>query len=264
MGKGVVSDLSSEMPSDRVPPGRHHFEGIVRIPIVGWRVKLTAKAPDRSPAAVATGVLALAVVALAVPAVLAVAAAWTTLPTWIVPGAAAAFAVTMACTTRFALWYQHNRPRARDLTKLEGDPTDRADVLIHTEPDRQQHQIEVSRGQTPWTSVSWDSSPRSLPGLGMAFLILATAAVAPGAAITGLAAWIHAATAPTVISAVITCLASGICGSITMIRIEQLERDSPERGRGHPQALACNRPACEAATIQTLRTSRSRGRRLAG
>ena len=98
--------------------------------MVGWRFLLTAQAPDRSPAAVATGVLALAAVALAVPAVLALTASRVALPAWTLPGAAAAFAATMICATRFALWYQVGRPRAADFTRLDGDPTARADGAL--------------------------------------------------------------------------------------------------------------------------------------
>jgi hypothetical protein len=227
MSNGVVSDLSSEMPSDRVPPGRHYFEGSFRIPVMGWHFMLTAKAPDRSPAAVATGVLALAVVSLIWPAILAIAASRLSLPTWTAPASAAAVAVTMGCLTRFALWYQHGRVRVSDLTKNEGDPTARADILIHHQDGDQQHRLEVGRGKTAWTAVTWHSSSRSLPGLGMAFLILAAAALVPAAALIWVAALIHAPAAVSVISALAAAAVCAACGTITMIRIEQIERASP-------------------------------------
>lgn len=230
MSKGVISDLSSEMPSNRIPPGRHYFEGSFRIPLVGWRFRLTAKSPDRSPAAAATSVLALALGALAGPAVLALAADRVRLPSWTLPTAATAFAVTMSCLTWFALWYQHGRPRTLDLTKREGDPTDRADVLIDHD-DQQHHGFEIGHGKTTWTSVSWDSSSRSLPGIAAAFLILALAVLVPGPALLGLATLISAPGSLIVASILFACISSAACGTIMMIRIEQLERQTPEPGR---------------------------------
>lgn len=265
MSNGVVSDLSSEMPSDRVPPGRHYFEGSLRMPVVGWRFMLTAKAPDRSPAAVATGVLALAVVSLTWPAILAIAASRVSLPTWTPLAGAAAAAVTMSCLTRFALWYQHGRARVLDLTKGEKDPTARADILIHRQDDDQQHRFEAGRGKATWTTVTWHSSSRSLPGLGMAFLILAAAALVPAAAIIWVAALIHAPAAISVISAMAAAAVCGACGTITMIRIEQIERES---SRQSPQsdelALAPDpapgRPRCAIELV--VRQPQSNARRL--
>ena len=227
MSKGVISDLSSEMPSDRVPPGRHHFEGSFRIPVMSWRFRLTAKSPDRSPAAVATGVLALAFGALAGPAVLALAADQARMPPWTLLAAATAFAVTMSCLTWFALWYQHGRPPSLDLTRREGDPTDRADVLIDRD-DQQHHGFEIGHGTTTWTSVSWDSSSRSLPGIATAFLILALAALVPGVALIGLATLISTPGPLIVASTLFACVSSAVCGTIMMIRIEQLERQAPD------------------------------------
>lgn len=236
MSKGVVSDLSSEMPSDRVPPGRHYFEGSFRMPVVGWHFMLTAKAPDRSPAAVATGVLALAVVSLIWPAILAIAASRLSLPAWTALAGAAAAAVTMGCLTRFALWYQHGR--VSDLTTNEGDPTARADILIHHQGDEQQHRFELGRGKATWTAVTWHSTSRSLPGLGTAFLILAAAALVPAAALIWVAALIHAPAAVSVISAMASAAVCAACGTITMIRIEQIERVPQQSPESEKPALA--------------------------
>lgn len=231
MSKGVVRDLSNEMPS-----GRHHFEGNLRIPLLGWRFKLSAQAPDRAPAAVATAVLALVGGALAWPGALALAADQTRLPSWTILAAAAAFAATIIGETRVALWYQHRRPRVQDLTKLEGDPTDRADALIE---EQQTHEMEIGTGQETVAAFSWTSSPWSLPGLGVAFVILAVASLIPAAVFTSLAKLIPAATAETMTAAIGAFITVAACGIIMMIRVEQLER-ATEPGNG--QTLATPAP----------------------
>ena len=228
MGKGVVSDLSSEMPSDRVPPGRHYFEGSFRIPMTGRRFLLTAKAPDRSPMTVAFGVLALAVVSLTVPAILALLANWVSLPMWVVLADAAAFAVTMSCATRFAPWYRHGNVRISDLTKSDGDPTARANIFIHHQDGDPHHQFEACSGQATWTAVTWDTPSRSLPGLKSAFLILAAAVLIPAAALIGVAALVHAPVPEAVISALLGATVCAACAIVAMIRIEQIERAAPK------------------------------------
>lgn len=122
------------------------------------------------------------------------------------------------------------RPQSLDLTKREGDPTDRADVLIDHD-DQQHHGFEIGHGKTTWTSVSWDSSSRSLPGIAAAFLILAMAVLVPAPALLGLATLISAPGSLIVASTLFACLSSAACGTIMMIRIEQLERQTPGPGR---------------------------------
>ena len=215
MSKSVVRDLSSELPS-----GRHQFEGNFRIPLLGWRFKLAAQSPDRAPAAVATAVLAFVGGGLAWPGALALVADQTRLPSWTILAASAVFAVTMIGETRVALWYQRRR-RLQDLTALEGDPTDRADVLIE---EQQTHEMEIGTGQQTVAAVNWTSSPRSLPGLGVAFLILAAATLIPAAVFTGLATLIPATPAETMIAVMLAFITVATCGIVAMIRIEQLER----------------------------------------
>ena len=178
MSKSVVSDLSSEMPSDRVPGRRHHFEARFWIPLVGWRLRLSAKSPDRAPAAIATTALALAAAALAIPLVLALVISYARLPSWTVLATAGVYAATMIGETRWALWYQRGRVRDQDLAETEGAPTDAAYLLIEHQPAEEQQQtleLETGKGQVVLGAVNWTSPARSLAALGMAFLILAVA-----------------------------------------------------------------------------------------
>ena len=224
MSKDVISDLSNETPSDRVPPGRYYFEGHVRVPLLG-RVLLTTKSPDRAPGAVATSWLALSVAGLAIVAIFALLAQQYRLPSWTLLIAASAFAATMIGETRLALWYQHGRLRYQDLTATEGTPTIRGDTLIDPQ---QTHHIEVARGQATVTAVKCVSSAWSLLGLSMAFVILAAAALIPAAAFIGLATLIPGPAAETVISAVLAFITTAACGTVMMIRVEQHERGTTE------------------------------------
>lgn len=227
MRKIVASDLSSEMPSDRVPPGRHHFEGVFRIPVLGWRFAVTAKSPDKAPAAAAPAVLAISAPGLAWAAIAALATVVARPPPWVVPGAAVLFAGTMTGLTCLALWLrQHKQPRSRDLSQLEGNPTPRGDVLVE---EQQVHGIEVKAGQQSVVAVTCTSSPWSLPGLGMAFLMTAAAALVPASAFLGLARLIPVSAAQAMTAIVLAFVSAAACGIVMMIRIEQLEP-----GAGYP------------------------------
>jgi len=164
------------------------------------------------------------------------AAETTRLPTWTLPATAVLFAASMIGTTRLALWYQNKRPRSHDLSQLEGDPTARADVLI--DDDQQVHGLEIKTAQQPLVAVTCTSSPRSLPGLGMALLMLAAAALAPAAAFFGLARLIPASGGQTIAAAVLAFVTTAACGIVMMIRIEQLQPGTvplprPGPGDGH-------------------------------
>jgi len=228
MSKSVISDLSSEMPSDRIPPGRHHFEARFWIPLVGWRLRLSAKSPDRAPAAIATTALTLAAAGLAIPLILALVVSYARLPSWTVLATAGVYAATMIGETRWALWYQRGRVRDQNLAETEGAPTDAAYLLIEHEPAEEQQtlELEAGKGQVVLAAVNWVSPARSLAALGMAFLILAVAGVIPAAAFTSLAAAVSASAPVTMAAAVLGFTAAVTCGTIMMIRVEQLDRDT--------------------------------------
>ena len=233
MSKSVISDLSSEMPSSRVPPGRHYFEARIWIPLTGW-LRLTAKAPDRAPAATATTALALAVAGLSIPLILALVVSYARLPSWTVLAAAGVYAAAIIGETWCALRYQRARVRDRNLAEAEGAPTDAAYLLIDHQPaeDQQTLELEAGKGQVVLGAVNWASPARSLAALGMAFLILAAAALIPAAAFTSLAAAVSASAPVTLAAVSLAFTAAAACGIIMMIRVEQIERDTTSPG--HP------------------------------
>jgi hypothetical protein len=227
MSKSVISDLSSEMPSGRLPPGRHHFEARFWIPLVGWRLRLSAKSPDRAPAAIATTALALATAGLAIPLILALVVSYVRLPSWTILVSASVYAAAMMGETRWALWYQRGRAREQNLAETEGAPTDASHLLIeHLSANEQQTlELEAEKGQVVLGTINWASPARSLAALGMAFLILAVASLIPAAAFTSLAAAVSASAPVTAAAAVLGSVAAAACGTVMMIRVEQLERD---------------------------------------
>jgi hypothetical protein len=218
VSKGVVRDLSSEMPE--VPAGQHRLRWVMRVPLLRWQAKITAQSPDRSPAAVTAGWLGVGGVGLAPPAVLYLATRVTHLAWWSVPAAAAMAAVLIACETALMLWYQR-RIRVQDLTETEGDPSGRADVLIE---HQQVHGFELGTRKMAMTELIATSSPWSVPGLSMAFFTLVVAGIIPASAFVGLAALITGAAVASVISAgaVFTVTVAG--GVITMITVERQNR----------------------------------------
>jgi hypothetical protein len=222
MSKSVATDLSGEK------PGRHNFKIEFRVPRAGW-FRLSAKSPDRAPAATAAVAVAFSVAALAIPLILGLTAAHARMPAWTILAAAAAFTATMICETRLALWWEHERVRYRDFTKTEGDPTDKAIVLLEHQPAEEQQtlELEAGNGQQLTVSINWDSPPRSLAGLGMAVLILAVAGLIPAAALTMLAPAVYASAPVTLATAITAFTAAAACGTVMLIRVEQLDRDTP-------------------------------------
>jgi FtsH-binding integral membrane protein len=232
MSKNVITDLSSEMPSGQVPPGQHRFRGVMRIPLLRWKMQVTVQSPDRSPAAVAAGWLGVAVAGLAPPAVLALAARIAQLSWWSIPAAAAVSAVLVVGQTALMLWYQC-RIRNQDLTVTEGDPGDRADPLLE---HQQVHGFELGTRQVTMAELEARSSPWSPPGLSMAFLTLIVSGLLPAAAFVGVAALIPGAVAAAVISAAAVFTVTVVGGVITMIKVEQRTRPSrPDRPHQQPK-----------------------------
>lgn len=230
MSKSVISDLSDEK------PGRHNFQIKFRIPVADWRVRLSAKSPDRAPAATAMTALALALAGLAIPLIPAMTASHARLPSWTILAAAGAFTTTMIGETLLALWWEHGRVHHQDLAEAEGDPTDHAIVLIEHLPagEQQTLELEAGMGQQIAVAVNWGSPARSLAGLGMALLILAVAALIPAAAFTGLAATVSASAPVTLAAAILAFTTAAACGTFMLVRVEQFDRDTTRRERIRP------------------------------
>jgi hypothetical protein len=161
-------------------------------------------------------------------------ASYARLPSWTALAAAGAYAATMIGETRWALWYQLARVRDQNLAETEGAPTAAAYLLIEHQPAEEQQtlELEAGKGQMILGAVNWASPARSLAALGMAFLILAAAALIPAAALTSLAAAVSASAPVTTAAAVLAFIAAAVCGTVMMIRVEQLERDTTSPG--HP------------------------------
>ncbi|HZR55101.1 MAG TPA: hypothetical protein VFB06_37135 [Streptosporangiaceae bacterium] len=226
MSEGVASDLSSEKPSGQ---GRHRIVGTVRFPWVG-ELRINAQSPDRSPASVATGWFIISVTGLAPPGLLALATTHARLAWWTVPAAATASAALLAAGTRFCLWYQLRRVQVRDLTKREGDPTERADLLL----EHQNHDLTVRIRQVTVTELAVTSSPWSVPSLAVAFLTVVVAGLMLAAAFVGLATLVQGASSAMAIASAATVFAAAVTGgAVTMIRVEQHDQpDEPSHSQG--------------------------------
>jgi len=186
--------------------------------------------------------VAFSLAALAGPLILGLTAVvHARLPSWTILAAAGAFTAIMIGLTRLALWWEHGRVRYQDLTETEGDPGDKAIVLFEHQPagEQQTLEVEAGTGQQLSVAVNWGSPARSLAGLGMAVLILAVAGLIPAVALTGLATAVSAAAPVTLAAAVLAFTAAAACGTVMLIRVEQLDRDTPVRPRardpGEPQ-----------------------------
>jgi hypothetical protein len=219
MSKGLARDLSTEAPS-----GKHHFRGFLRIPFLGWQIRLVSQSPDRAPALVAARVVLWVCCALACPAALAAVTVTGLIqpPPWTILATACGFAIVLIGETKLVLLYERRQPRLRnqDLTKTEGVPTDRAYLLIE---ELETHEMVTREGAPIFVAVNW-TSPWSLPGLGATVLILAVATLVPAAAFTGLAMRIHQATAEAIVAEILAVITSAVCGVAMMIRVEELER----------------------------------------